>query len=239
LPACRLRANAARDPRPADHDRGRRHAGLGVPVTLAADGELGVPTAGSSINGAAAYGVMASVMGRRRGRRRPGRGRAGRVRLGRGHCPGRARCAWRRSGGGIAIHGGGPRPEHAGRARRHGFSSGTGSITFNSLAKTTLQLAAKPEMRGRVMALWALGHGLARRPSAGRSSAGSAQEAGPRWALIVGGVAHARACGPVSALSWAVGHGRANLARKPGKTLCRISRGWMTRRDAKTTVELR
>src|ERR1035441_10610787 len=28
---------------------------------------------------------------------------------------------------------------------------GYGSITFNSLAKTTLQLVAKPEMRGRVM----------------------------------------------------------------------------------------
>ena len=33
---------------------------------------------------------------------------------------------------------------------------GYGSITFNSLAKTTLQLAAEPSMRGRVMALWAL-----------------------------------------------------------------------------------
>jgi hypothetical protein len=33
---------------------------------------------------------------------------------------------------------------------------GYGSITFNSLAKTTLQLAAKPTMRRRVMALWAL-----------------------------------------------------------------------------------
>ena len=33
---------------------------------------------------------------------------------------------------------------------------GYGSITFNSMAKTTLQLAAVPVMRGRVMALWAL-----------------------------------------------------------------------------------
>jgi hypothetical protein len=33
---------------------------------------------------------------------------------------------------------------------------GYGSITFNSIAKTTLQLAAVPVMRGRVMALWAL-----------------------------------------------------------------------------------
>jgi MFS family permease len=33
---------------------------------------------------------------------------------------------------------------------------GYGSVTFNSLAKTTLQLSTVPEMRGRVMALWAL-----------------------------------------------------------------------------------
>jgi MFS family permease len=36
---------------------------------------------------------------------------------------------------------------------------GYGSITFNSYAKTALQLAAAPEMRGRVMALWALAWG--------------------------------------------------------------------------------
>jgi MFS family permease len=33
---------------------------------------------------------------------------------------------------------------------------GYGSITFNSLGKTTLQMHAGPLMRGRVMSLWAL-----------------------------------------------------------------------------------
>ena len=33
---------------------------------------------------------------------------------------------------------------------------GYGNISFNAMAKTTLQLASVPEMRGRVMSLWAL-----------------------------------------------------------------------------------
>ncbi|MCU1480255.1 MAG: transporter [Subtercola sp.] len=63
---------------------------------------------------------------------------------------------------------------------------GYGSITFNSTAKTTLQLAARPEMRGRVMALWALAWG-------GSTVVGGplvgfiAQELGSRWGLIAGG----------------------------------------------------
>ncbi|MBT2504271.1 MFS transporter [Curtobacterium sp. ISL-83] len=63
---------------------------------------------------------------------------------------------------------------------------GYGSITFNSTAKTTLQLAARPEMRGRIMALWALAWG-------GSTVIGGplvgwvAQEFGSRWSLIIGG----------------------------------------------------
>lgn len=63
---------------------------------------------------------------------------------------------------------------------------GYGSITFNSTAKTTLQLASKPEFRGRVMALWAIAWG-------GSSVIGAplvgwaAQEFGSRWGLIIGG----------------------------------------------------
>ncbi|MCW2528372.1 MAG: transporter [Pseudonocardiales bacterium] len=63
---------------------------------------------------------------------------------------------------------------------------GYGSITFNSTAKTTLQLAAPPEMRGRIMALWALAWG-------GSTVIGGplvgwvAQEFGSRWSLIIGG----------------------------------------------------
>jgi MFS family permease len=82
---------------------------------------------------------------------------------------------------------------------------GYGSITFNSLAKTTLQLSAKPEMRGRVMALWALAW-LGSTPIGGPVVGWIGQEAGARWALVVGGVA-ALACG-LLALSWAIGYDR-------------------------------
>ncbi len=64
---------------------------------------------------------------------------------------------------------------------------GYGSITFNSYAKTTLQLASEPSMRGRVMALWALAWG-------GTTVVGGplvgwvAEELGSRWSLVIGGV---------------------------------------------------
>jgi MFS family permease len=64
---------------------------------------------------------------------------------------------------------------------------GYGSITFNSYAKTTLQLASRPEMRGRVMALWALAW-QGSTPIGGPLVGWIAQEAGARWSLIAGGV---------------------------------------------------
>jgi MFS family permease len=64
---------------------------------------------------------------------------------------------------------------------------GYGSITFNSYAKTTLQLAARPEMRGRVMALWALAW-QGSTPIGGPLVGWIAQTADPRWSLVVGGV---------------------------------------------------
>jgi len=64
---------------------------------------------------------------------------------------------------------------------------GYGSITFNSMAKTVLQLAATPEMRGRVMALWGLAW-LGSTPIGGPIVGWVGQEAGPRWSLVVGGV---------------------------------------------------
>jgi MFS family permease len=62
---------------------------------------------------------------------------------------------------------------------------GYGSITFNSTAKTALQLASEPTMRGRVMALWALAWG-------GSTVIGAplvgwiAQELGSRASLVAG-----------------------------------------------------
>ncbi|WP_433201101.1 MFS transporter [Dactylosporangium sp. CS-047395] len=63
---------------------------------------------------------------------------------------------------------------------------GYGSITFNATAKTALQLAARPEMRGRVMALWALawtGSTVLGGPLVGWI----AETFGSRWGLIAGG----------------------------------------------------
>ena len=64
---------------------------------------------------------------------------------------------------------------------------GYGSITFNSLAKTTLQLAARPEMRGRVMALWALAW-LGSTPIGGPIVGWAGQTVGARWSLVIGGL---------------------------------------------------
>jgi MFS family permease len=64
---------------------------------------------------------------------------------------------------------------------------GYGSITFNSMAKTTLQLAAIPIMRGRVMALWALAW-LGSTPIGGPIVGWVGQTFGARWSLLVGGL---------------------------------------------------
>jgi MFS family permease len=64
---------------------------------------------------------------------------------------------------------------------------GYGSITFNSYAKTTLQLVAKPTMRGRVMALWGLAW-LGSTPIGGPIVGWAGQVAGARWALVIGGL---------------------------------------------------
>lgn len=70
---------------------------------------------------------------------------------------------------------------------------GYGSVTFNSYAKTVLQLGARPEMRGRVMALWAIAW-LGSTPVGGPIIGWIGQDFGARWALGLGGVA-ALACG--------------------------------------------
>lgn len=64
---------------------------------------------------------------------------------------------------------------------------GYGSISFNSIAKTFLQLAAVPSMRGRVMALWALAW-LGSTPIGGPIVGWVGEHAGARWSLLVGGI---------------------------------------------------
>jgi MFS family permease len=64
---------------------------------------------------------------------------------------------------------------------------GYGSISFNSLAKTVLQLSAPSAMRGRVMALWGVAW-LGSTPIGGAIVGWVGQELGARWALLIGGV---------------------------------------------------
>jgi MFS family permease len=64
---------------------------------------------------------------------------------------------------------------------------GYGSLTFNSLNKTVLQLASVPHMRGRVMALWALVW-QGSTPIGGPLVGWAGQEYGARWSLLIGGI---------------------------------------------------
>lgn len=65
---------------------------------------------------------------------------------------------------------------------------GYGSIAFNSLAKTTLQLRAAPRMRGRVMSIWAIAW-LGTTPVGGPVIGAVEQHLGARYGLLLGGVA--------------------------------------------------
>lgn len=67
---------------------------------------------------------------------------------------------------------------------------GAASIRFLALGNATLQLAASPEMRGRVMALWAVAF-LGSTPIGGPLVGWIGEHIGPRVALGLGGVATA------------------------------------------------
>src|SRR5262249_49074918 len=97
--------------------------------------------------GAGTYGRSGSVMG-------GGAGGGGRVAAARPHPSGRALCL-ASIGWGLAITAAAAAPTLAVEFATMVFV-GYGSITFNSMAKTMLQAAAVPSMRGRVMALWGL-----------------------------------------------------------------------------------
>ena len=67
------------------------------------------------------------------------------------------------------------------------FLVGYGSITFNALGKTTLQLHSAPEMRGRVMALWGLAW-MGTTPVGGPIIGWLGSTFGARSGLLAGGV---------------------------------------------------
>jgi MFS family permease len=68
------------------------------------------------------------------------------------------------------------------------------NITFLARANTTLQLAAEPAMRGRVMAMWTVAF-LGSTPIGGPIVGYIGQVVGPRWALATGAAACIGAAG--------------------------------------------
>ena len=68
------------------------------------------------------------------------------------------------------------------------FFSGIFSINFISLGNITLQTESKPEMRGRVMALWAVAF-LGSTPVGAPIIGWIGQNIGPRYGLALGGIA--------------------------------------------------
>ena len=154
---------------------------IAVIGTLAWEFQITLPLMASKVfhGGAGSYGVMASVMG-------GGAVVGGLISAARSRPRARALCL-AAVGWGIAILAAAVAPSMALELVALVFV-GYGSITFNSLAKTTLQLAAKPEMRGRVMALWALAW-LGSTPIGGPIVGWAGQAIGARWALVIGGVA--------------------------------------------------
>lgn len=65
---------------------------------------------------------------------------------------------------------------------------GAASVTFLSKSNSTLQLTAAPQMRGRVIALWAVAF-LGSTPIGGPIAGAVAQHLGPRWGLVLGALA--------------------------------------------------
>jgi MFS family permease len=148
--------------------------------TLAWEFQVTLPLMASGVfgGGAGTYGVMTSVMG-------VGAVAGGLVSAARARPRARSLCL-AAVGWGVAITVAALAPTLPAELAVLLFV-GYGSITFNSYAKTALQLAAKPEMRGRVMALWALAW-QGSTPIGGPLVGWIAQEAGARWSLIVGGI---------------------------------------------------
>jgi MFS family permease len=148
--------------------------------TLAWEFQISLPLLASRTfhGGAGTYGAMTSVMGA--GAVAGGLLTASRNRIR------RRGLAISAIGWGIAITAAALAPDMATEYAAMVFV-GYGSISFNSLAKTVLQLSATPAMRGRVMALWAVAW-LGSTPIGGPIVGWAGEEFGARWSLIIGGV---------------------------------------------------
>ena len=147
---------------------------------LAWEFQVTLPLMASKVfgGGAGSYGVMASVMG-------VGAVAGGLISAARSRPKARSLCL-AAIGWGVAITAAAVAPTLPLELIALVFV-GYGSITFNSYAKTTLQLAADPTMRGRVMALWFLAW-QGSTPVGGPLVGWIAQETDARWALVAGGM---------------------------------------------------
>jgi MFS family permease len=154
---------------------------IAVVGTLAWEFPVTLPLMARNVfhGGAATYGVMASVMG-------VGAVVGGLISASRPRPRTRALCL-AAIGWGLAILAASAAPTLPLELVALIFV-GYGSITFNSFAKTTLQLAATPTMRGRVMALWAVAW-VGSTPIGGPIAGWLGQTAGARWPLLLGGLA--------------------------------------------------
>lgn len=193
---------------------------IAVVGTLAWEFQVTLPLVATSVfhgwifhNGAAAYGLMASVMG-------AGAVIGGLVSAGRSR-PGVRSLCLAATGWGIAILAASLAPNMPVELAAMAFV-GYGSITFNSLAKTTLQLSAKPEMRGRVMSLWGLAW-LGSTPIGGPIVGWIGQEAGARWSLGIGGIA-TLLCG-VLVTAWAASRRARAAAGEEAEDAAAVSAG--------------
>jgi len=191
-----MSADQIRRSRREPRERGQIRAGLGyvrtepellVPLlmvaiigTLAWEFQISLPLIASRTfhGGAGTYGAMTSVMGA--GAVAGGLFTASRNRIR------RRGLAISAIGWGTAIIAAALAPNLATEYAAMVFV-GYGSISFNSLAKTVLQLSATPAMRGRVMALWAVAW-LGSTPIGGPIVGWVGEELGARWSLIIGGV---------------------------------------------------
>jgi MFS family permease len=153
---------------------------IAVVGALAWEFQVSLPLMASKVlgGGAASYGIMASAMG-------VGAVIGGLVSAARSRPRSQSLCI-AAIGWGISITAAALAPNMTVELVVMLFV-GYGSITFNSYAKTVLQLAAKPEMRGRVMALWGLAW-LGSTPIGGPIVGWVGQEFGARWSLLIGGV---------------------------------------------------
>jgi len=91
------------------------------------------------------------------------------------------------------------------------FAMGASSFAFIAVANTTIQLTAAPEMRGRVMALYAIAF-LGSTPIGGPIVGWISQQWGPRMGFAIGGIAALLA---TAWAAWSLLRYRAEPARRP------------------------